>query len=136
MAARPFKPYGTPPPFDLDNYKDTFELWHKRWKLFLALSTIDTALEEDERAVYKAQTLLTSLSEPTLHAVLSMGLTDAQLDDHEFIIKKLKEQCNAGRNRHVWRQQLVLKKQIEGQSVDDWLCELRDIARKCEFAGD
>ena len=27
-AARAFKPYGSPPRFDLDELKDTFELWH------------------------------------------------------------------------------------------------------------
>jgi hypothetical protein len=42
MAA--FKPYGKPPPFDLDEYKDSFELWHKKWTIFLSLSTIDSAL--------------------------------------------------------------------------------------------
>jgi hypothetical protein len=24
-----FQLYGSPPPFDLDEYKDSFELWHK-----------------------------------------------------------------------------------------------------------
>lgn len=42
-AARPFKPYGAPPPLDLDEYKDSFELWHKQWEIFLSLSTIGAA---------------------------------------------------------------------------------------------
>ncbi len=136
MAARPFKPHGTPPPFDLDEYKDSFELWSKKWQIFLTLSTIDSALEEDARPTYKAHTLLSCLSDSTLQAVLTMGLTEAQLDDHEVIIEKLRQRCNAERNRHVWRQQFASKKQGDGQAADDWLCELRDLSRKCEFAKD
>lgn len=54
-----------------------------------------------------------------------MGLSVAEMNDHVEIIKKLKERCNAGRNRHVWRQIFAGKKQLEGQAADDWLCELR-----------
>jgi hypothetical protein len=50
-AARAFKPYGSPPRFNLDEFKDTFELWHCQWKIFLALSTIDTVLEKDEHSL-------------------------------------------------------------------------------------
>ena len=65
------------------------------------------------------------LSSATLQAVLTMGLSVAEMNDHVEIIKKLKERCNAGRNRHVWRQIFAGKKQLEGQAADDWLCELR-----------
>ncbi|XP_032791630.2 uncharacterized protein LOC116928637 [Daphnia magna] len=51
---RPFRPYGTPPPFDMDDYKDSFEIWQAQWKIFLELSTIDTALDAAERPRYKA----------------------------------------------------------------------------------
>jgi hypothetical protein len=131
-----FKPYGKPLPFDLEEYKDSFDLWHKKWTIFLSLSTIDSALDEDQRDVYKAHTLLSCLSTDTLQAVLSMGLTDAQLDNHTVVIDNLRARCNAGRNRHVWRQQFSAKKQGTQQSADDWLCELRDLARKCEFQTD
>ncbi|KZR96021.1 Uncharacterized protein APZ42_009877, partial [Daphnia magna] len=131
-----FKPYGSPPRFDLDEYKDSFELWHQQWKIFLALSTIDSVLEDDERPAYKTNILLSCLSKETLQAVMSMGLTDAQMGDHEVVIQKLRERCNAGRNRNVWRQQFALSKQRANEAADNWLCDLRDLARKCEFATD
>ena len=136
MANPAFKSYGTPPHFDLDEYKDSFELWHKKWTIFLSLSTIDSALDAAHRDLYKAHTLLSCLSTDTLQAVLSMGLTDTQLDDHTVVIDHLRSRCNAGRNRHVWRQQFSAKKQGVQQAADDWLCELRDLARRCEFATD
>ena len=136
MPPKAFKPYGSPPRFDLDEYKDSFELWHQQWKIFLALSTIDTVLDEDDRPAYKTNILLSCLTKETLQAVMSMGLTDAQLGDHETVIQKLRERCNAGRNRHVWRQQFALSKQRANEAADNWLCDLRELARKCEFAVD
>ena len=43
--AQSFQPYSTPPPFDLDDYRDTFETWELQWKFFLQLSNIDTGVE-------------------------------------------------------------------------------------------
>jgi hypothetical protein len=83
----------------------TLELWHKKWTIFLSLSTIDSALDAADRDLYKVHTLLSCLSTDTLQAVLSMVLTDAQLDDHTVFIGHLRSRCNAGRNHHVWRQQ-------------------------------
>lgn len=56
-----FKPYGTPPLFDFDEFKDTFDSWEGRWKVVLALSTIDSALPEPERSKCKAQTFISCL---------------------------------------------------------------------------
>ena len=69
-----FKPYGKPPPFDFDEYHDSFELWEMKWQVFLTLLTIDTMVE-DARRLYKAHTLLSCLSTAALKAVMSMGLT-------------------------------------------------------------
>jgi hypothetical protein len=53
MPPKAFKRYGSPPRFDLDEYKDSFELWHQQWMIFLTLSTIDSVLEDGERPAYK-----------------------------------------------------------------------------------
>ena len=63
----------------------------------------------------------------------NVKLTDAKLGNHETVIEKLRERCNAGRNRHVWHQQFPLSKQRAYQAADNWLCDLRELARKCEF---
>ena len=133
--ARAFKAYGTPPPLDLDEYKDSFELWEDQWETFLALSQIDS-LPAADRPVYKKNFLKSCLSKDTLLAVRSMGLTAAQLASHTDIIDALRDCCNTGRNRHVWRQQLSARKQREGESADGWLFSLRELARKCEFGAD
>jgi hypothetical protein len=83
---RAFKPYGSPPPFDLEAERDSFGVWEERWKIFLALSTIDEVLDAAARSAYKTNQLKSCLSTPTLQAVLSARLTAVQLGDHEEII--------------------------------------------------
>jgi hypothetical protein len=83
---RTFKPYGSPPPFDQEAERDSFGVWEERWKIFLALSTIDEVLDAAARSAYKTNQLKSCLSTPTLQAVLSARLTAVQLGDHEEII--------------------------------------------------
>ena len=71
MAA--FKPYGKPPPFDLEEYKDSFELWEKQWEVFLALWTIDSTLAAADRPAYKRNILLSCLSKETLQTPSEHG---------------------------------------------------------------
>ncbi len=69
MAGKPFRPYGSPPAFDLDEYKDSFEIWEAQWEIFLELSTINTVLLEADRPKYKANILKSCLSKSTLTAL-------------------------------------------------------------------
>ena len=134
MAAPPFKPYGTPPPLDLDEYKDAFDLWFHQWETFLRLSTINTAVPVGDPALYKKDMLFTCFLRSTLRTVLAMGLTAAELLDHTAIINAMRDRCNSERNPHVWRLNLIRRKQYENESADDWLSALREIASKCDFA--
>ncbi|KAI9550593.1 hypothetical protein GHT06_004908 [Daphnia sinensis] len=136
IQQRAFKPYGSPPPFDLEAERDTFPIWEERWNIFIALSTIDEALDAALRPAYKTNQLKSCLSTPTLQAVMSAGLTAAQLKDHTAIIDLLRTRCNAGRNRHVWRHQFAVLYQLPNQTADNWLCSLRDVSRKCDFSQD
>lgn len=136
MPPKAFKPYGVPPPSDFEDYKDSFELWQRQWTIFLALSTIDTALPQANRRAYKANILLSCLSKPTLQAVCTMGLSNVEMDEPDIIINKHRERCNAGRNCHVWRQQFAQHLQREKESADSWVSDLRDLAQKCEFNAD
>ena len=118
MPPKPFKPYGAPPPLDIEEFKDSFEIWHQQWNIFLALSTINTALPQADRPEYIANILLSCLSNATLKAVLTMGLTATELKDADVIIGKLQERCNAGRNCHVWRQKFSSRVQRDTESSD------------------
>ena len=103
---------------------------------FSSLSNINEALDAGRRPQYTADVLLSCFSPTTLQTVLSMGLTEDELKNHETILKKLKERCKSGRNQHVWRHEFNNKRQLPNQSFDDYLCELRDIAAKCAYKDD
>jgi hypothetical protein len=129
ISQKPLKPNGSPPLFDFDEYKDSFELWQRQRIIFLPLSSIDTALPKVDCVSYKANFLLSCLSKPILQAICTMGLSNVQLCDPDDIIDILRERWNAGRNCHVCRQQLALRIQLEKESLDSWVCELRDLAQ-------
>jgi hypothetical protein len=58
-----------------------------------------------------------------------MSLSElGELGDPDIIIDKIHERCNTGRNCHVWRQQFAFRIQREKESVDSWVCGLRDLA--------
>jgi hypothetical protein len=80
--------------------------------------------------------MLTCLSNSTLKAVLTMGLSVTDLEDADVIIKKLQERCNTGRNCHVWRQQFASRAQRDAESIDTWLSDIRDLSYKYEFEKD
>ena len=73
------------------------------------------------------------MSPNTLSTVINARLGDAAMKDSSIIIKYLKDLCNAGKNKHVWRTQFDSCDQRQNQSIDNWLYELRDLSRKCEF---
>jgi hypothetical protein len=131
---RPFRPYGTAPPFDMDDCKDSFEIWHAQWNIFLELSTIDTALDAADR--YKANVLKSCMSKSTLTVLLTSGMPSNDLQDPDKIITALRNRCNADRNCHLWRQQFSSRVQRDQEAIDDWLCDLRSISSKCEFGVD
>ena len=129
-----FKPVGQPPPLDIEAEKDTFNTWKTQWGLYIKLSTIDEAYQPASgREEYKATQLLTCMSANTLNTVVNARLGDAAMKDSTLIIKYLEDLSNAGKNKHVRRQQFNSCVQRQGLSIDNWLCELRDLGRKCEF---
>ena len=50
-----------------------------------------------------------------------------------LIIKYLEDRCNAGKNKRVWRQQFKSCIQRPNVSIDNWMCELQELSRKCKF---
>ena len=73
------------------------------------------------------------MSPNTLGAVVNAGLEVTAMEDVTQLIEYLRERCNAGKNKRVWRQQFKTCTQRQDLSIDNWLCELRDLSRKYEF---
>ena len=127
MAAantRPFRPYGTPSSFDMDYYKDSFKICHAQWDIFLELSTINMALDPADQPRYKANIIKSCMSKSTLTALLTSGMSAANLQDPDAIITAFKDRYNNGRYCHVWRQEFSSRFQRHKETIDYWLCDL------------
>jgi hypothetical protein len=111
---KPFEPHGQAPLFDMEERKDSFDVWETQWKIFIDLSTIKDLV-------------------PGLKTVVNAGLGATVMEDVTKIIEYLIERCNAGKNKRIWRQQIKSCTQRQRLSIDNWLCKLRHLARKCEF---
>lgn len=114
MPPKASNPYGS---LDIDEYKDFFLKRQQQWDNFISLSTIHTSLPQLDRPEYTATMLLSCLSKSTLKTVLTMGLAPAELKDAYIVIQKLQERCNAGSNRHVWRQQFATRLQRKSEQL-------------------
>ena len=72
----------------------------------------------------------------TLEDIINAELGPAAMADHTQILAHLQQRCNAGKNRFTWRLQFRRCVQRPNLSADNWLCELRDLSRKCEWQVD
>lgn len=82
----------------------------------------------------KATVLKSCISKNTLQAVFRSGLCAEHMANPEEIITMLRTRCNTGRNNDVWFQQFQSRCKRQDDSVEDWLCDLRDLAQKADFA--
>ena len=68
-----------------------------------------------------------------LNIVENLGLTNAQLKDQAQIITALKAHVDGQINKTVERRNLRQRKQQPGESFDDFLVSLRELAKTCNF---
>ena len=134
---RAFKPYGSPPPFDLEAERDSFPIWEERWNIFLALSTIDEALDVALRPTYKTNQLKAVLPADPNAARGSVsrshrGSVSRPHSHHRRTPHTLQRWSQPPCGRH----QFTLLIQLPNQTADNWLCSLRDVSRKCDFGLD
>jgi hypothetical protein len=81
-------------------------VWETQWKIFIDLSTIKDLVPGPQQPKYMAALLLSCMSPNTLKTVVNAGLGATAMEDVTQIIEYLRERCNAGKNKRVWRQEL------------------------------
>ncbi len=117
------------PKLDLDTDRGTdFLAWHQQWLAYRSLSGLSG--EPPERQV---QALQLCFSRETLNIVENLGLTADQKGDQALIIAALKLHVEGRINETVERRNLRQRKQQIGESFDDFLISLRELAKTCNF---
>ncbi len=120
---------GDLPKLDLDVDRGSdFLAWEKQWNSYMILSGL-----ADSAAPIKVHALHCCLSRDTLTIVDNLGLTEAQRGDQEQIVAALKSYVQGRVNETVERRNFRQRKQALGESFDDYLLSLRELAKTCNF---
>ncbi len=115
---------GDLPKLDLDVDRGSdFLAWEKQWNSYMILSGL-----ADSAAPIKVHALHCCLSRDT-----HLGLTEAQRGDQEQIVAALKSYVQGRVNETVERRNFRQRKQALGESFDDYLLSLRELANTCNF---
>jgi len=105
-----------------------FKAWKSQWSAYFSLSGLDK-----QPAAKQVQALTLCFSRETVTIVDNLGLTDAQRTSVDQTITAIEayvqEQINETVERHNFRQRV----QQEGETFDDFLVSLRELAKTCNF---
>ena len=128
----PFQLRQTGPTFDIETEADTFDQWKVQWEAFTYTSGLRNIDDNAERRRYTLMALMVALSRETIRTVQNLNVDDETRPDN--IIKALEVHIKGSINEIVYRRKFYQRHRQEGESFNHWLIELRDIARKCNFA--
>ena len=117
------------PKLDLDTDRGTdFLAWQQQWLAYRSLSGLS-----NEPAAKQVQALQLCFSRETLNIVDNLRMTNAQKKDQTQVIAALKQHVEGRINETIERRNLRQRKQLQGESFDDFLFSLRELAKTCNF---
>ena len=117
------------PKLDLDTDRGTdFQAWHQQWLAYRSLSGLNA-----EPAAKRVQALQLCFSRETLNVVDNLGLTTDERKDQALIIAAMKSHVEGRVNETIERRNLRRRTQQVGESFDDYLVSLRELAKTCNF---
>ncbi len=120
---------GDLPKLDLDVDRGSdFLAWEKQWISYMTLS----GLAGSAHAI-QVHALQFCMSRETLTIVENLGLTEDQKADQALIIAALKQYVQGRINETVERRNFRQRKQVQGETFDDYLVSLRELAKTCNF---
>ena len=108
-----------------------FGAWRTQWESYCSLAGLG---REDATKQVKALTLC--LSRETLAIVQNLGLTEDQMKDSAEIIEAMQRYVDGHINETVERRNFHQRTQQPGESFDDFLISLRELAKTCKFCSD
>ena len=123
---------GDLPKLDLEVDKGSdFIAWNAQWKAYRTLSG-----PSDEEATKQADVLRLCFTRDTLTTINNLGLTQDQENDPVAIIEALRNHVEGQINVTVERRNFRKRKQQLGETFDDFLCSLGELAKTCQFCND
>ena len=120
------------PKLDLQVDKGTdFTAWRLQWKSYCSLSGLTR-----EEASKQVEALSLCFSRETLAIVQNLGLTNDERKDVTAIIEALQRYVDGHLNETVERRNFRRRVQQPGETFDDFLISLRELAKTCKFCSE
>ena len=123
---------GDLPKLDLQvDHGTDFKAWKSQWEAYFSLSGLD-----GQPGAKQVQALTLCLSCETVTIVDNLGLTAEQRGSVKEIIAAIEHYVHGQINETVERRNFRRSVQQEGETFDDFLVSLRELAKTCNFCSD
>ena len=123
---------GDLPKLDLQVDRGTdFKAWKSQWEAYFSLSGLD-----GQAGAKQVQALTLCLSRKTVTIVDNLGLTAEQCGSVKEIIAAIEHYVQGQINETVECRNFRRRVQQEGETFDDFLVSLRELAKTCNFCSD
>ena len=123
---------GDLPKLDLQIDRGTeFTAWRTQWDSYSSLLGL---AKEDAAKQVKALTLC--LSRETLAIVHNLGLSEEQMKRPDAVIQAMQEYIDGHVNETVERRNFRRRRQLQGESFDDFLIALCELIKTCKFCSE
>lgn len=121
--------HGDLPKLDLqvDRGSD-FKAWKLQWEAYFSLSGLDAQAAEKQ-----VQALTLCFTRETLTIVENLGLTEEQRKSAKEIITAIETYIHSQVNKSVEQRVFRTRTQQEGETFDDFIISLRELAKTCNF---
>ena len=120
------------PTLDLEIQRGSdLDVWIEAWEGYVFLSGLRD--EDEQTKVYALKQCLTDNSRRIL---TNLGLTADQMSNMSTIIARIKSHAYGQVNETVERHKLRRRTQKQGETIDDYVVELRELVKTCNFCSD
>ncbi|KAJ8963729.1 hypothetical protein NQ317_012201 [Molorchus minor] len=119
---------GVPPMQTGGNITENWKFWKQRFLTYLRA----TEICKKEGATKCAQ-LLTLIGDEGMHIYNTFVIPDDQKDDLDYLILQYDSYFNPRRNLAFERHKLLICKQKEAQTIEQYATELKNLAKACEL---
>ena len=108
-----------------------FKAWKVQWNAYLSLSGLDK-----QSSAKQVQALTLCLSREALMVVDNLGLTAAQRGNAGHVVDAMTRYVERQINESVERRNFRRRTQQPGETFDDFLVALRELAKTCQFCSE
>ena len=123
---------GDLPKLDLQVDRGTdFSAWKSQWEAYLSLSGLGA-----QAMAKRVQALTLCFSRETVTIVENLGLSVDQRADVGHVVTAIQQYVDGQINESVERRNFRRRTQQQGETFDDFLVSLRELAKTCRFCTD